>query len=162
MRRKRWRVIAIVAVVAYLLLKMWCGADEESSAFKAELIENRPWIDHAPTSLKESARVFVLTDREIGAVLEGSAYRRTTDAIRWAQKGGDLEWLYLQDEKTITFTRLKVARCNDAPKPFDLCLSMHRDGKELKFYSRHDWEIGSMPDDAPAMLKSLPDPTPQN
>jgi hypothetical protein len=51
----------------------------------------------------------------------------------------DLEFPQTSDRVAV---RARAWRCaEEAPKPFELCLELSRDGRALRLYSRDDWRI---------------------
>jgi hypothetical protein len=153
MSRRRWKMLALVAVVLYLVLKAWCG--ESASSFDADLLINRPWIDRMPSDEKDAVNAMALSDQDYGAVAFASAFHWNVDIVRWNAKRDTLSLHYLQSEKKVSY-QMRVWKCGkDAPQPFELCLSLEGDGKKLRYFSREDWRVRDLPKDAPRVLSSV-------
>lgn len=120
------------------------GDDAPSGAEAAEshrLVMDRLWLDHVPTSERDTVNVFaMLSEHSVGIFDSSSAWRGQYELFRFEANGGEVRLHYPQTDKRET-VRAKAERCSEGGMDYCLKLTGASNGVK-KYYSREGWEIG--------------------
>src|SRR5690348_13432900 len=105
--KRRLKTIVLVAVVIYIIWKFlsgliggFAGGD---SADEPKHLTGRVWLERLPKSDRDMVHGMLMVKirkHRLGALIYGSAYRRTFDMMEWSVEGKDLTVLLKQDEVT--------------------------------------------------------------
>ena len=149
--RAKLATLAVAGACAFTGWKIvggLCGADAVASA---RHLHNRPWIERVPRDDRDIITHLTLLDTDdgrFGAAGRSSAWRHVIEIFRWHREDDRLTLDFPQERVRAEF-EVRTWECEgEAPRPFQLCLELRRQGRALHLYSRHDWEIE--PHDAPA------------
>lgn len=155
---KRYRRIILIAVVVYLLWKLFTGLLPRSNDTDGGLarVVNRPWLERIPKDPRDKVHGLGLMQqprqRRVGLATYGSMYRTVLDMVGWQAEGKKLTLLFLEKEAKTTF-ETKIWDCaGEAPKPFNLCLELKSGSKSFRMYSRSDWRRGERLSEVPEWL----------
>lgn len=138
----------ILVFVAGALLSWWLGPTLVPEKKKPGLsqLTNRVWQDKKANKPRDLTFRLALLDKarqRYGAVSHTSMYRMHVDLVRYRLKGKRLEIENAQDGGKAAF-EAKVYECKrKAPKGFDLCLDLKRDGKKVTLYSKRSAGFGA-------------------
>jgi len=110
-----------------------------SDALKGQpQISNRIWVDRVPSSPRDLTLQLMLFDKAKlrgGVISQVSQWRWNAERMRYKIKGSRLTMEFPQDGRKATFTTRIWSCKGEAPKPFDLCLELRKDGAKLVLYS---------------------------
>jgi len=147
MSKPRAKLLTL-AIVGGLGLAAWkiacvsCCGDAEATS--ARYLENRAWIERMPQNDRDVVNhVLVLKSRDgrFGAAGRSSAWRHMIEIFRWQREENRLTLEFPQERVRAEFV-VRTWECEDeAPAPFELCLELSRQGRAVRFYSRHDWVV---------------------
>ena len=144
-KRIRWsRVLLAVAATGGLWHALLREDESTVTAAPAaeNLLVNRPWIDHIPSSERDLVGhlIFIHRDGErFGAVGRSSMWRHTVELFHWSQSKDTIKLIFPQDNRKGSST-VTVSRCK-APEPLNLCLKIGEGQGAVTLYSSSDWKI---------------------
>jgi len=157
---RRWWLGLAGAGIALWGLSGWLGEDEEAA--KPRQAVNRVWLERLPKSPRDAVGHFVLLDRKkrrIGVSGTSSQWRHDVELFHWALDRDRLEQDFPQSQTKASST-VEVEKCDDAPRPFTMCLDIEgEDGNKQRFYSRREWII--KPKDVGESMAALVDDYPE-
>lgn len=135
-------VAGALGLAAWKIACVSCGGDAEATS--ARHLENRAWIERMPQSDRDVVNhLLVLNSRDgrYGAAGRSSAWRHVLEIFRWQREEDRLTLEFPQERVRVEFTA-RTWECEDeAPAPFELCLELSRQGRSVRFYSRHEWVV---------------------
>lgn len=109
-----------------------------------EHLVNQFWIERVAADERDQVHHFVLVDGNrgrAGVTGRASRWRVGADVFVWRLDGNLLRMRFPQDDKRLGL-RVRTWRCaGQAPRPFELCLELQRNGRSARFYSRKDWVV---------------------
>ena len=151
--RIRWRRL-LFAAVALGSLSQLLDDEPEPAIAGDDLLVNRPWIDHIPTSDRDLVTHFLFLSRDgqrTGLVGRVSSWRQHIELFQWSPRSGAVTLTFPQDNKTAE-VKIGVRRC-EAPAPLNLCLTVGKGRGSATFYSSTDWSLSTAdPSAAHALL----------
>lgn len=156
--RIRWGRL-LIAAVAVGGLSLILDENEPTTIAGDDLLVNRPWIDHIPTSDRDLVTHLLFLDRDgqrVGLVGRASAWRQHIELFQWSQSSGAVKLTFPQDNKEAE-VKVAVSRC-EAPEPLNLCLKVGQGRGSATFYSSTDWNLAT-PDLAAAQAMLPTDPS---
>ena len=156
--RIRWGRLLVAAVAVGGLCQLLDDEPEPTIAGD-DLLVNRPWIDHIPTSERDLVTHFLFLSRDdqrTGLVGRVSSWRQHIELFQWSLRSGAVTLTFPQDNKTAE-VKLAVRRC-EAPAPLNLCLTVGEGRRSVTFYSSTDWHLAT-PDLASAQALLPHDPS---
>ncbi len=157
--RIRWGRLLIAAVAVGGLSLLLDEDVSEPTIAGDDLLVNRPWIDHIPTSDRDLVTHLLLLHRDgqrVGLVGRASAWRQHIELFQWSQSSGAVKLTFPQDNKEAE-VKVAVSRC-EAPEPLNLCLKVGQGRGSATFYSSTDWNLAT-PDLATAQAMLPLDPS---
>jgi hypothetical protein len=142
---KKILLILLVILAAYLFWRWWTS--DSVSAFDGrgqELVYDRIWIDHMPTSETDTVQLFVaVTEQPLGIFESTSMWKGAHELFRYENKGdGKIIFQYPQTREQERGA-YRATRCSE--KKFDFCLELAGNSRGARrYYSQKGWEIGSL------------------
>lgn len=147
-KRRLWMLI-----LGLVVLWVMCGGPEQvkQESSGPALLYDRLWVDRPFESPKTRGHAWYLVkSKGVGTVMVGSPYQHLVNVVRHEAKTNrkgetQLRLAFLQDDLRFK-TKVKAEKCGkEAPKGFDLCLSVRLSGVKLKLYSSSAWKDGMAP-----------------
>jgi len=123
-----------------------------------ERLVNQVWVERMARDDRDPIHHLVLLDGRrgrAGVIGRSSRWRVLADVFLWRLDGNVIHTRFPQFDRRMAF-RVRTWRCSgEAPRPFELCLEIQRDGRSARFYSRNEWVVspgGSVADEQLAAL----------
>lgn len=142
-KTRRWLLIPLLAVLAYLGLRS-LGHDPEAQRDEPpEAVFNRIWMEKFPDSTQEYVQgVFVLDQQPFGLFQRSSSYDYHFELFEYDRDGRKLKVTFPQTNKKAAFS-YTIKGCDEPP--FDLCLTLTENpwGGPTKYYGFRDAESES-------------------
>ncbi|MBA3819562.1 MAG: hypothetical protein H0X17_11765 [Deltaproteobacteria bacterium] len=131
--------LAVISTLGYGTYRM-IGSSPPAAADSEQLVLDRIWIDHIPTTDTDTVQVFVaITDEPFGAFQAASQWRGAFELFRYERDGDEIRAHYPQTGERETVTT-KARRCSEGA--MDFCLELDGGTRGVKrYYSRKGWEI---------------------
>ncbi|HEY4122935.1 MAG TPA: hypothetical protein VGM56_33955 [Byssovorax sp.] len=128
-------VVALPAAVSFVASARHGSAPAPVDAAANERqILGRVWFDKYPEKSTDVVEIWIWLGGGIGVHERGSSWRLWSDLFEFERQGDKLTMSALQDKKE-TVRRFTVAKCDDAPAPFDLCLTLDEKlGGQKRYY----------------------------
>lgn len=159
-KARRWWLGLAGAGIALWGLSGLFGDDDEAATPRQAV--NRVWLERLPKSQRDVVGHFVLVDRKkkrIGVGGASSQWRHDVELFHWTLDHDRLEQAFPQSETKASST-IKAEKCDDAPRPFTMCLDIESaDGQKRRFYSRREWII--KPREVAESMQELADDYPE-
>lgn len=125
-------------------------------------VANQLWLGKLPKTDRDIVEHLVLIDHDngrFGAWGRSSAWLHNFEVFKWAREKDRLLLFFPQTRKRGK-AKVRAWKCEgDAPKPFQLCLEITRDGDTALYYSREDWVIE--PGNVAESLEDIAEDTPE-
>jgi hypothetical protein len=141
---KKLLVLLMVSAVGVVAWKWRGGADAEPT--NAKLVVDRLWIDHVPTSDRDTFQLFAaLTEDPVGVFQQSSVWQGSYELFRYESQGEEYRMVFPQngDKDTV---RAKARACKEAG--MDYCLELSGTSRGAKrYFSRKGWELRSVADE---------------
>ena len=144
----------VVGALLLLAVLRWFACAPTTHRGPTKFLTNRVWFSRMPKNGREPAvhlALFEQMGKKGGAVVVGSAFRFMVDVVDFEVRRGKLTLTVLQDKKRATF-KARTWACKTAPRPFDLCLELERQGRTVTLFSSRKMRIGPRPKALAAML----------
>ena len=122
-------------LITFLVMR-WVGC-EPTDTGPVKHLTNRVWVNKAASGPRDPVFSFMLLSRmkrKLGVMMNASSYRFAGDLIMYKIEGNHLTIVVPQDDVKARF-KVRTWACKDAPKPFDLCLELKRNGRSVVLYS---------------------------
>lgn len=135
--------LGLLLLLAYLFLRLAGSSSEPARGAEPSLLLHRVWLAHLPADEFDQVPHLFLFDRlgqRGGAFGVASAWRLATHRVRFRYEPPQLE-LEIPQRKVKGRVRVELRECEDAPKPFDLCLVLSEGTRRLELYSRRRWKL---------------------
>ncbi|MDB4961100.1 MAG: hypothetical protein JWP01_1099 [Myxococcales bacterium] len=144
--KKTLLVLALVSTGTYAAWR-WQSSPEPKAAASVTATD-RIWIDHLPTSERDTFHVFAaITEEPIGIFQATSQWKGNFEMFRHETHGDTIKAVYPQD-KSREEIKVKATECKEL-REMDYCLEMHGASRGVKkYYSRKGWEIDGVHDAA--------------
>lgn len=155
----RWRLFVRLSVFLAGALGAWLffGAPWEAAKKPdAQYLLNRVWVERAPANDRDQVLYFGVFGRSKlsgGFIARASTWRVNAERFRFTLKGKTLELELPQEDVRVSF-EVRTWKCKgDAPKGYDLCLELRRDGQNLRLYGQEKSRLRG----GPAAVEALAD-----
>lgn len=108
-------------------------------------LANQIWLERLPANPRDMVWHFVAIDhdgRRVGSLGRASRWRLFSDGFVWAAEGHQLRGRFPQDDCHLNL-QVRTWKCGGkAPKPFDLCLELTGEDKQVyRYFSRTEWVV---------------------
>jgi hypothetical protein len=136
-------IAVVVLVVAVYGVYRWQQAPTDGP--KRNLVYNRMWIDHMPTSERDPFHLFgAFKPYSQGGFAVETRWHGEVERFRFEAEGDELRAVFpwKGDRETI---RVRAYRCEENDMDFCLEMTGSKRGTQ-KYYSRTGWERGSVED----------------
>jgi hypothetical protein len=141
-KSRRWLLLPLVAVLAYLGFRWLEGPAETARDEPPGLLFGRVWLEKVPEKPTEYVQgSYVLETPALGMFQRASAYDFHVEIFQYDQDGGKLKLTFPQTDKSAKIT-YSIKGCDEMP-PFDLCLTLSENpwkGGPKKYYGFRDAE----------------------
>lgn len=135
--------LGLFLLLAYLFFRLASPGSEPARGSDPSLLLHRVWLAHLPADERDLVPHLFLFDKaghRGGAFGVASAWRVATNRVRFRYDAPNLE-LEIPQRKVKGRVRAEIRACEDAPKPFDLCLVLSEGSRRLELYSRRRWKL---------------------
>lgn len=109
-------------LLIFLVVRSFEGGPAQHQDAPPRALLDRPWFDHAPANTRDPCLIWVWRSSGLAALVTGTNFRGTYDFADFERSGSELRGTWLQDDAKFS-TRFRVEPCDEAPDPFDLCLT---------------------------------------
>jgi hypothetical protein len=144
---KKWPLVVVAAVMPLIYWRGHHGGTQAAKDGERVDVANQLWIDHLPKSQREMIELFVvLRDEGAGIFDQRSSWKYAGEVFTYTR--GDKARLDVTFPQTGAREQLtwKAKACDT--RDFDYCLEVSGGSHGVKkYYSRKDWEIGSLSDE---------------
>ena len=146
------KLLVVAALVAGAGVWGW-GHHGGSKADEGNLVVDRLWIDHMPTSARDMVNVFIAFDGEaMGIFQKGSRWSGSYEMFHFELEGGQMRIAYPQTGKHEQ-VKVRAHSCDEAQ--MDYCLEIEGATRGVKkYYSMEGWELRSH-GDVDALLQKI-------
>lgn len=154
MKTRRWLVLPLLALLAYLGFRVFGGEPEAARDEPPAMLFSRLWMEKMPESPTDYTHgTYVLDTPAVGLFQRASAFDYHLEVFRHDQSGNKLELLFPQTEKKAKIT-FAIKGCDELP-PFDLCMTLSDNpwGGPKKYYGFRDLDDEEKA--LPGMRKSM-------
>src|SRR6185436_17151842 len=104
-RSKLIKTIVLVAVILYILWKLWSGMISNLfSSTGNDLVPQRPWIERLPKDERDRIGAFVVgrfEGQDLGLISHSSVFSRHMELMTWKMDGEQLLLEIMQDGKKL-------------------------------------------------------------
>lgn len=144
MAKKKQRWITLFVLAAAGAGGWWAWQRYFTHTSGTEQLVNQLWIERVPRDQRDLVHHFVLVERDgrrVGVTGRSSRWRTRMDLFVWSLEANQLRARFPQDDRRVSFSARTWRCAGEAPRPFELCLELTRDGRNTRLYSRKDWII---------------------
>lgn len=125
MKSRKWLIIIVILVLAYLAWKyLWPSSEESAEVTRdtaPELVLDRVWVDSHPERHTDHVQVMLMLS-DMGLFQKASAYQMELEMFEFDRDRDEVRIRFPQTETQKAFS-FKISRCDELP-PFDLCLDL--------------------------------------
>ncbi|MEM9691133.1 MAG: hypothetical protein AAGA56_01185 [Myxococcota bacterium] len=161
-RATAFGVACLVAAFAWGAASSFWSASPRAAGepLHPRTILGRPWFSDWPETHRDEADIWFFGGGGFGVKIAGSNYRYGFDYFELERAQHTLDVYWLQDKRREGWT-FDVRRCEDeAPAPFDACLTIEHGGERFTVYSwAYDDEMPDVAQRHRRRLRFLTDPT---
>ncbi len=136
-------VMCVVLLLGVFAAYRWHA--QSSASCDNMMAFDRVWLDHMPTSDKDTTNAFAASSAHpIGVFDEGSSWRGNFELFEYQYSGKEMLAVFPQTGERETI-KVRARRCTAAqcdPSLADYCLELDGGSRGVKkYYSRKGWEI---------------------
>ena len=158
--KRGWVVVGLIGLLGY---GGYLAVDAAISTDAADdHVANQLWLAKLPENDRDLVKHMVLLDHDngrFGVWGRSSAWLHNFEVFKWAREKDRLLFFFPQTRKKGK-AKIKAWKCaGEAPKPFQLCLEITKNGKKQLYYSREDWVIE--PGNVAESLEDITEDTPE-
>jgi hypothetical protein len=153
-----WLLVLGLLVGLWRLGSWLFGAGELAGT---DQLVNQFWIERVPRNDRDRVLQLALIrqdDKRVGFVARASRWQLHVDGFVWGQEGDRLRARFPQTGQRLQAQARTWPCKGEAPRPFELCLELRREGQVVKLFSMREWVIRPRADsfEAPAELPLPP------
>jgi len=140
---KKLALLLLVLLGVYFLWRWWTGRDAATADRGRQLVYDRVWIDHLPTSETDSFQLFAaVTEQPMGVFQATSMWKGSFEMFRYEDKGDGKAVITYPQSKDKERVSYRAYKCKEGK--FQFCLELDGASRGTRrYYSQDGWEIGS-------------------